>query len=94
VESDGAKSDAPKARVSPNRHAPETGQARAGSNGSGRTQTGSAAGDAHANGTSGGMLRRLGRGRAEPEPQPAEAEVKLVRQQRQRQSRSKRSGKR
>ncbi len=59
----------------------------------GRTQTGSAAGDAQANGTPGaGMLRKLGRGKAaEPEPEP-EPEVKFVRQQRQRQSRSKRSG--
>ena len=59
----------------------------------GRTQTGSAAGDAQANGTPGaGMLRKLGRSKAaEPEPEP-EPEVKFVRQQRQRQSRSKRSG--
>jgi YidC/Oxa1 family membrane protein insertase len=65
----------------------------AGKPATGKTQTGSPAGDAQANGTPGaGMLRKLGRGKAaEPEPEP-EPEVKLVRQQRQRQSRSKRSG--
>jgi YidC/Oxa1 family membrane protein insertase len=45
-------------------------------------------------GSSGGLLRRLGRGKPEPEPQAETPEVKLVRQQRVRQSRSKRSGKR
>ena len=44
--------------------------------------------------SSGGLLRRLGRGKPEPEPQAETPEVKLVRQQRVRQSRSKRSGKR
>ncbi|HET7244536.1 MAG TPA: membrane protein insertase YidC [Streptosporangiaceae bacterium] len=44
-------------------------------------------------GSSGGLLRRLGRGKPEPEPQAETPEVKLVRQQRVRQSRSKRSGK-
>ena len=43
--------------------------------------------------SSGGLLRRLGRGKSEPEPQAETPEVKLVRQQRVRQSRSKRSGK-
>jgi YidC/Oxa1 family membrane protein insertase len=52
---------------------------------------------ASANGSgasSGGLLRRLGRGKPEPEPQAETPDVKLVRQQRVRQSRSKRSGKR
>ncbi len=44
--------------------------------------------------SSGGLLRRLGRGKPEPEPQAETPDVKLVRQQRVRQSRSKRSGKR
>jgi YidC/Oxa1 family membrane protein insertase len=44
--------------------------------------------------SSGGLLRRLGRGKPEPEPEAETPEVKLVRQQRVRQSRSKRSGKR
>ncbi len=44
--------------------------------------------------SSGGLLRRLGRGKPEAEPQAETPEVKLVRQQRVRQSRSKRSGKR
>ncbi len=51
---------------------------------------------ASANGSgasSGGLLRRLGRGKPEPEPQAETPDVKLVRQQRVRQSRSKRSGK-
>jgi YidC/Oxa1 family membrane protein insertase len=55
------------------------------------------AGQASPNGSdssSGGLLRRLGRGKPEPEPQAETPEVKLVRQQRVRQSRSKRSGKR
>jgi YidC/Oxa1 family membrane protein insertase len=43
--------------------------------------------------SSGGLLRRFGRGKSEPEPQAETPEVKLVRQQRVRQSRSKRSGK-
>jgi YidC/Oxa1 family membrane protein insertase len=43
--------------------------------------------------SSGGLLRRLGRGKPEPEAEPETPEVKLVRQQRVRQSRSKRSGK-
>ena len=45
-------------------------------------------------GSSGGLLRRLGRSKPEPEPQAETPDVKLVRQQRVRQSRSKRSGKR
>jgi YidC/Oxa1 family membrane protein insertase len=44
--------------------------------------------------SSGGLLRRLGRGKPEPEPEAETPDVKLVRQQRVRQSRSKRSGKR
>jgi YidC/Oxa1 family membrane protein insertase len=47
-----------------------------------------------ANGTGGGLLRRLGRGRAEPEPEPEAPEITVVRQQRAKQSRSKRTGKR
>ncbi|HLX47667.1 MAG TPA: membrane protein insertase YidC [Streptosporangiaceae bacterium] len=47
-----------------------------------------------ANGSGGGLLRRLGRGRAEPEPEPEAPEVTVVRQQRAKQSRSKRTGKR
>jgi YidC/Oxa1 family membrane protein insertase len=45
-------------------------------------------------GSSGGLLRRLGRGKPEPAPEVETPDVKLVRQQRVRQSRSKRSGKR
>jgi YidC/Oxa1 family membrane protein insertase len=45
-------------------------------------------------GSSGGLLRRLGRAKPEPEPKAETPDVKLVRQQRVRQSRSKRSGKR
>jgi YidC/Oxa1 family membrane protein insertase len=70
-------------------------------NGSARSKSArSAASDgqqASANGSgasSGGLLRRLGRGKPEPEPQAEAPDVKLVRQQRVRQSRSKRSGKR
>jgi YidC/Oxa1 family membrane protein insertase len=73
---------------------PASGAAAASKAASGKTQTGSKAGDAQANGAgAGGMLRKLGR-RAEPEPapEPEAPDVKLVRQQRQRQSRSKRSG--
>jgi YidC/Oxa1 family membrane protein insertase len=47
-----------------------------------------------ANGSSGGLLRRLGRGRADPEPEPEAPEVTVVRQQRAKQSRSKRTGRR
>jgi YidC/Oxa1 family membrane protein insertase len=79
---------APAAKARPSQNG--TGAAKA----NGRTQTGSATGDAQANGAGGGLLGRLGRGRSEPEPQPEEPEVKLVRQQRQRQSRSKRTGNR
>jgi YidC/Oxa1 family membrane protein insertase len=74
---------------------PASGGAAASRAASGKTQTGSRAGDAQANGAgAGSMLRKLGRGRSEPEPapEPEEPDVKLVRQQRQRQSRSKRSG--
>ena len=60
------------------RSAPPAGQ-QASANGSGAS--------------SGGLLRRLGRGKPEPEPQAETPDVKLVRQQRVRQSRSKRSGK-
>jgi YidC/Oxa1 family membrane protein insertase len=48
---------------------------------------------AAANGSGGGLLRRLGR-RQEPGPAPEVPPVKVVRQQQRRQSRSKRSGKR
>jgi len=44
--------------------------------------------------SSGGLLRRLGRGKPEAEPQAETPEVKLVRQQRVRPPRTKRSGKR
>jgi YidC/Oxa1 family membrane protein insertase len=76
---------------------PAGGGAAAGKVASGKTQTGSRAGDAQANGAgrgAGSVLRKLGRGRSEPEPapEPEQPDVKLVRQQRQRQSRSKRSG--
>jgi len=69
-------------------------------NGSARSKSArsatSAGQQASANGSgasSGGLLRRLGRGKPEPEPQAETPDVKLVRQQRVRQSRSKRSGK-
>jgi YidC/Oxa1 family membrane protein insertase len=67
-----------------------------GSAGSKPAKRAAPAGQTSANGSStssGGLLRRLGRGKPEPEPQAETPEVKLVRQQRVRQSRSKRSGK-
>jgi len=68
-----------------------------GSGGSKSARSATPAGQqASANGSgasSGGLLRRLGRGKPEPEPQAETPDVKLVRQQRVRQSRSKRSGK-
>jgi YidC/Oxa1 family membrane protein insertase len=60
----------------------------------GRPATANGAGANGASATSGGVLKRLGRGRSEPEPEPEMPQVKLVRHQTQRQSRSKRSGKR
>jgi YidC/Oxa1 family membrane protein insertase len=58
------------------------------------TQAGKQSSPNGSDSSSGGLLRRLGRGKPEPEPQAETPEVKLVRQQRVRQSRSKRSGKR
>jgi YidC/Oxa1 family membrane protein insertase len=72
-----------------------TGGAGQGGNGSAPGSRGRAgANGAAAQGSSGGMLKRLAKGKPEPAPAPAEPEVKLVRHQTQRQSRSKRSGKR
>jgi hypothetical protein len=58
------------------------------------TSAGKQASPNGSDGSSGGLLRRLGRGKPEPEPEAETPDVKLVRQQRVRQSRSKRSGKR
>jgi YidC/Oxa1 family membrane protein insertase len=86
----------PPAGQPPRKKPQDTGSAGTRSSRSGRpvTPAGQQASPNGSDGSSGGLLRRLGRGKPEPEPEAETPDVKLVRQQRVRQSRSKRSGKR
>jgi YidC/Oxa1 family membrane protein insertase len=86
----------PPAGQPPRKKPQDTGSAGTRNSRSGRpvTPAGQQASPNGSDGSSGGLLRRLGRGKPEPEPEAETPDVKLVRQQRVRQSRSKRSGKR
>jgi len=90
----GKSTQKPPAGQPPRKKPQDTGSTRNSRSGRPVTPAGQQASPNGSDGSSGGLLRRLGRAKPEPEPEAETPEVKLVRQQRVRQSRSKRSGKR